>query len=150
MKLKLPPVVVFLIFAALMYLLAKFLPVGYFEFFGREYLMSVLLVVAMIIVVLSVFQFFRAQTTVDPRTPSKADKLVTGGLYKYSRNPMYLAFLLVLLAWGLWLGNAFNTLLAAFFVAYMNRFQVMPEEEALLQRFGKEYRQYLGKVRRWF
>lgn len=150
MELRIPPVFVFLVFAAMMYLLAQFLPVGYFEFFGSEYLMGFLLVMAIMIIVVSMFQFFRAKTTVDPRAPSKADTLVTGGLYQYSRNPMYLAMLLLLLAWGLWLGNAFNTLLAAFFVAYMNKFQVMPEEEALLQKFGNEYRQYVSKVRRWF
>ena len=150
MKLKIPPFFVFLIFGILMYLLAQFLPVGYFEFFGQEYLMVFLCVMAVIIMAISLFQFIRANTTVDPRTPSKVDSLVTEGLYKYSRNPMYLAMLLILLAWGLWLGNAFNTLLAALFVSYMNRFQIIPEEEALLQRFGSEYRQYLSKVRRWF
>lgn len=150
MRLKLPPVIVFLIFSVLMYVLGKWLPVGDFDFFGREVLIVVLSVVAMAVMIISIVQFFRARTTVDPRTPSKADRLVTGGLYKYSRNPMYLAMLLVLLAWGLWLGNAFNTLVAAAFVGYMNRFQIIPEEEALLRAFGTEYRQYLGKVRRWF
>ena len=150
MKLKVPPVFVFLIFALLMYLLAKWLPVGYFDFFGRVYIIGVLLVVAAIIGVISLIQFFRAKTSVDPTRPSKVVSLVTDGVYKYSRNPMYLAILLVLLAWGLWLGNAFNTLLAASFVGYMNRFQVLPEEEALLKAFGKQYQQYLTNVRRWF
>jgi protein-S-isoprenylcysteine O-methyltransferase Ste14 len=63
---------------------------------------------------------------------------------------MYLAILLVLLAWGLWLGNAFNTLLAAGFVGYMNKFQIRPEEEALATIFGKEFQQYCTQVRRWF
>jgi protein-S-isoprenylcysteine O-methyltransferase Ste14 len=63
---------------------------------------------------------------------------------------MYLALLLILLAWGLWLGNAFNTLLAAGFVGYMNRFQIIPEEEALTAMFGKRYQQYCKQVRRWF
>lgn len=150
MKLKVPPVFVFLFFALSMYLLAKWLPVGYFDFFGRIYLMSGLLFVAVGILLISLFQFFRAKTSVDPMKPSKVSTLVTHGLYKYSRNPMYLAMLLFLLAWGIWLGNAFNTLLAALFVGYMNRFQVLPEEEALLKAFGKEYQQYLAKVRRWF
>ena len=150
MKLKVPPVFIFLLFALLMYLLAKWLPVGYFDFFGRVYVMMALLVVAAIVGVIALIQFFRAKTSVDPANPSKVSSLVTDGLYKYSRNPMYLALLLLLVAWGLWLGNAFNTLLAALFVGYMNRFQVLPEEEALLKAFGKEYQQYLTNVRRWF
>ncbi len=150
MRLKLPPAVVFLIFAILMYLLSRFLPFGDFEFFGREYLILILMVMAALIAIISLFQFFTSKTTIDPRTPLKVTKLVTGGIYKFTRNPMYLAILLVLLAWGLWLGNAFNTLLAAGFVGYMNKFQIGPEEEALATIFGKEFQQYCSQVRRWF
>jgi len=150
MKLKVPPVVVFLVFGLLMYLLARFLPIGYFDFFGRTYLVYALFVIAGSIGFISLLQFFRSKTTVDPTAPSKASKLVTSGIYQYSRNPMYLGLLLILLAWGLWLGNAFNVLLAAGFVGYMNAFQVVPEEGALSQLFGKEYKQYCTLVRRWF
>ncbi len=150
MKLKIPPAVVFLIFGCLMYLLAEFLPVGYFDFFGRRYLMVALAVFAIIIVVMALFQFYAAKTTIDPTQPDKTKKLVVNGIYAYTRNPMYLAMLLLLLAWGVWLGNAFNTLLAAGFVAYMNRFQIEPEEQALTEIFEKEFKQYCLLVRRWF
>jgi protein-S-isoprenylcysteine O-methyltransferase Ste14 len=150
MKLKVPPVVVFLVFGALMYALTCFLPVGYFDFFGRSYLMYTLFAMAAVIGFISVLQFFMSKTTVDPRNPSKTSKLVTGGLYQYSRNPMYLALLLLLLVWGLYLGNAFNVLVAAGFVMYMNRFQIIPEENSLMELFGKEYAQYCTLVRRWF
>ncbi|MDO6819304.1 isoprenylcysteine carboxylmethyltransferase family protein [Zobellia sp. 1_MG-2023] len=150
MELKIPPAVVFLIFAGLMYLLATFLPFGYFDFFGRYYLIYGLLVFAGLVAGVALFQFLRQRTTIDPTKPSKASKLVYGGIFAYSRNPMYLALLILLLALGIWLGNAFNTLLAAGFVAYMNRFQIIPEEMALLELFGKEYKQYCLNVRRWF
>jgi len=150
MRLKVPPVFVFTIFGVLMYLLAQFLPVGYFDFFGRKYLMFTLFTIAGSIGFISLLQFFKSKTTADPTTPLKASKLVTSGIYQFTRNPMYLGLLLMLLAWGLWLGNAFNVLLAAGFVAYMNAFQIAPEEEALLQLFDKEYRQYCTLVRRWF
>lgn len=150
MKLKIPPVIVFLIFGSLMYLLAEFLPVGYFDFFGRRYLKIALLVFAGIIMTIALFQFFNAKTTTDPGHPEKTKTLVAHGIYAYSRNPTYLAMLLMLLAWGIWLGNAFNTLLAAGFVAYMNRFQIVPEERALIKKFGKDYKQYQLLVRRWF
>ncbi|WP_411032009.1 methyltransferase family protein [Spongiimicrobium sp. 3-5] len=150
MKLKIPPAVVVVVFGLLMYTLAKFLPVGYFDFFGRKYLIKLLLVLAIGIVIIAQIQFFRKKTTVNPMAPSKASYLVTTGIYSYSRNPMYLGMLLILLAWGLSLGNAFNTLLAAGFVAYMNAFQIIPEEEKLQKNFGKEYQQYCVLVRRWF
>lgn len=150
MKLKVPPAVVFLTFGLLMYVLARFLPVGYFDFFGRTYLMYGLFVIAGSIGFISLLQFFKSKTTIDPTRPSKASKLVTSGIYQLSRNPMYLGLLLMLLAWGLWLGNAFNVLLAAGFVVYMNAFQIAPEEEALLKMFNKEYKQYCTLVRRWF
>jgi|TARA_R110000744_G_scaffold5419_1_gene19128 protein-S-isoprenylcysteine O-methyltransferase Ste14 len=150
MKLKIPPLVVTFIFALFMYLLATYLPVGYFDFFGRNYLMYLLFFLAVLIGVVALFQFFGSKTSIDPLVPSKASKLVTGGLYQYSRNPMYLALLLLLLTWGLYLGNAFNTLLAAGFVYYMNTYQIIPEEEALTNMFGKEYQKYCVMVRRWF
>lgn len=150
MKLKVPPVVVFLVFGVLMYGLARFLPVGYFDFFGRSYLMYALFAMAAVVGFISVAQFFRSKTTVDPMNPAKVSKLVTGGLYQYSRNPMYLALLLLLLVLGLYLGNAFNVLVAAGFVMYMNKFQIIPEENVLLDMFGKDYAQYCTLVRRWF
>lgn len=150
MKLKLPPAIVFLIFGSLMYLLAEFLPVGYFDFFGRRYLIKGLLLLAVVISCVALIQFYLAKTSIDPKNPSKASSLVSNGIYKYSRNPIYLGLLLILLAWGLWLGNAFNVLLAAGFVSYMNAFQIQPEEASLTTLFGKEYKNYCIKVRRWF
>ncbi|HUH45666.1 MAG TPA: isoprenylcysteine carboxylmethyltransferase family protein [Arenibacter sp.] len=150
MKLKIPPIGVVLLFAGSMYLLAKYLPVGYFDFFGRTYFIILLCSLAILIGLVSIFQFFRSRTSIDPMTPSKASSLVTSGLYQYSRNPMYLGLLLLLLGWGLYLGNAFNTLLAAGFVYYMNIFQITPEEEALSRKFGKAYQKYCIMVRRWF
>ncbi|MGI9546692.1 MAG: methyltransferase family protein [Flavobacteriaceae bacterium] len=150
MALKLPPALIFLLFTGLMYLLCIYLPFGYFDFLGRFVLVKILIIAAIFIALIAMFQFYRSKTTIDPREPSKAKLLVTNGVYNYSRNPMYLALLLLLLAWGLWLGNAFNVLLAAAFVAFMNRFQIGPEEAALRDLFGKEYDQYIIRVRRWF
>ncbi|MBT8264731.1 MAG: isoprenylcysteine carboxylmethyltransferase family protein [Eudoraea sp.] len=150
MSLKIPPAIVFLCTAVLMYLVATFLPVGYFDFFGRYYVGAALASLAIVLGVVSLLQFFSAKTTIDPRKPQNSTKLVTGGVYRITRNPMYLALLLVLLAVGIYLGNAFNTLLAAGFVMYMNRFQIIPEETALKKHFGKEYEQYCVRIRRWF
>ncbi|ADY28156.1 MULTISPECIES: methyltransferase family protein [Cellulophaga] len=150
MTLKFPPVVVVFIFGLLMYVLARFLPFGIFDFFGRTMLLKGLLVAMFLILTTSTYKFFKAKTTVDPKNIEKTNALVTTGIYKFTRNPMYLAMLLLLIAWGLFLSNAFNMLLAAAFVSYMNAYQIEPEEKMLAQKFGKEYTSYTKKVRRWF
>jgi len=150
MELKVPPVIVFLVFALGMYFLSTLLPFGFFDFFGRLMLAKVFIGLAASIGLISLIQFFMSKTTVNPNAPDKATILVTNGLYTFSRNPMYLALLLLLLAVGLYFGNAFNTLIAAGFIGYMNRFQILPEEKILLDKFGKHYTTYLTKTRRWF
>jgi protein-S-isoprenylcysteine O-methyltransferase Ste14 len=150
MELKVAPVIVFLVFVLGMYLLSTFLPFGFFDFFGRVPLVKILVGLAVGIGVVSLVQFFVSKTTVNPNTPDKASRLISNGLYTFSRNPMYLAMLLLLLAVGLYFGNAFNTLIAAGFVGYMNRFQIGPEEHILLRKFGKKYTEYLTRTRRWF
>jgi protein-S-isoprenylcysteine O-methyltransferase Ste14 len=150
LKLKVPPALVFLFFGGLMFLLAKWLPVGHFDFFGRKALIWILAGLGVLIGFVAVAQFFRAGTTLDPAHPEKNTKLVVHGIYTFSRNPMYLGLLLLLLSWGLYLGNAFNTLVAALFVAYMNRFQILAEEEILEKKHGSAYRSYCTLVRRWF
>lgn len=147
---KILPPLVMLIFGFLMYLLNRFLPVGHFEFFGRQELSIALFALALLIIFISITQFVLAKTTTNPINLTKTSRLVTSGIFKYSRNPMYLGMLLILLGYGLKLGNAFNTLLAAGFVYYMNHFQIAKEEKALSQLFGKEYRNYSKATRRWF
>lgn len=150
MRLRIPPALVMLIFGALMYVLAKFLPVGDFDFFGRNELAWFLFGLGFLIGIVAVAQFIITKTTTDPLHPQKASKLITKGVFNYTRNPMYLGLLLILLAFGLKLGNAFNTLLAAGFVSYINRFQIKYEEEVLEEKFGKEYRIFCKLTRRWF
>lgn len=150
MELKVPPAVVFIVFGGLMWVLAEYLPFGDFDFFGRIWLAGILLLLAFLVAGIALIQFFLSRTSIDPLHPAKSSKLVTSGVYQISRNPMYLALLLILLALGLWLGNAFNTLTAAGFVYYMNAFQIRPEEQHLLQIFGSTYKQYCSMVRRWF
>ena len=96
-----------------------------------------------------VLAFRRAATTVNPTTPQASSSVVTTGIYAHSRNPMYLGFALALLGWGLWLGHAGALLVLPAFVLYMNRFQIVPEERMLAQKFGAPYTCYLQQVRRW-
>lgn len=94
---------------------------------------------------------FRAsRTTVNPMRPERASSLVTGGVYRITRNPMYVGMACLLMAWGLYLAHWPALLIGpAAYVLYLSRFQIAPEERALLDLFGEEYRAYMGQVRRW-
>ncbi|MBO0322460.1 isoprenylcysteine carboxylmethyltransferase family protein [Muricauda sp. CAU 1633] len=150
MKFWIPPALVMVIFGGFMYLLARFLPFGSFNFFGREELAYFLFGLGFLVILIAVVQFGKKRTTTDPLHLEKASSLVVKGIYNFTRNPMYLGMLLFLLAFGLKLGNAFNTLLAAGFVYWINHFQIIPEEKVLLEKFGKEYTLYCKLTRRWF
>ena len=74
---------------------------------------------------------------------------MSSGVYRISRNPMYLGFFLALAGWALYLSNAVAVLLLPVFLAYMTQYQIKPEERALLAKFGPEFAQYMASVRRW-
>ena len=93
---------------------------------------------------------FRSQgTTVNPLTPGASSSVVSSGVYRVSRNPMYLGFFLALAGWALYLSNAGAVLLLPAFLAYLTQYQIKPEERALLAKFGPEFERYMARVRRW-
>lgn len=91
----------------------------------------------------------RAKTTVNPLKPESTSSLVTSGIYRLTRNPMYLGLALVLIAWAVFLSSAWTLLGPLVFVLYMTRFQIMPEEKVLLGMYGEIYSAYQANVRRW-
>jgi protein-S-isoprenylcysteine O-methyltransferase Ste14 len=93
--------------------------------------------------------FRRARTTVSPMSPQKSSSLVTTGIYRYTRNPMYLGLFLVLFAWALFLPSDWAVLGPLAFVFYIGRFQIAPEERVLSGLFGEDYAAYAARVRRW-
>jgi protein-S-isoprenylcysteine O-methyltransferase Ste14 len=149
LELKIPPVVVVGAAVLLMWLLARTVTAFAFAMPGRRPLGVLFFVGGLAVSALGVFQFRRARTTVDPRTPSASSALVRAGIYRYTRNPMYVGFGLVLLGWAISLSNALAFLLLPAYVLYMSRFQIQPEERALGEIFGQEYADYRARVRRW-
>jgi protein-S-isoprenylcysteine O-methyltransferase Ste14 len=93
--------------------------------------------------------FRRARTTVNPMKASSASSLVSSGIYRFTRNPMYLGLLLALLGWAVFLSNPLALLFLPVYVLYINRFQILPEERVLTSLFGTSYSAYTGSVRRW-
>jgi protein-S-isoprenylcysteine O-methyltransferase Ste14 len=94
--------------------------------------------------------FRESRTTVNPMRPERASSLVTHGVYRITRNPMYVGMACLLLAWGLYLAHWPALLVGPLaYVLYLNRFQIAPEERVLLKLFGPSYRSYMEQVRRW-
>ncbi|MFP5406472.1 MAG: methyltransferase family protein, partial [Gammaproteobacteria bacterium] len=85
----------------------------------------------------------------NPTRPGAASSLVLGGPYRFSRNPMYLGVLLVLVGWAVYLSNVLAFVVLPLFVLYLNRYQIAPEERALSARFGASFDEYRKSVRRW-
>lgn len=96
-----------------------------------------------------IISFRHARTTPNPTKPEMASSLVRSGVYRITRNPMYLGLLFILIGWALFLSSAWALLGPLAFALYINRFQIIPEERALLTLFGADYSAYKSKVRRW-
>jgi len=149
LELKIPPLAVLMITAALMWLVSWMGPAcGLTVPAGRTLALGLVMVGAGTSA-LGVVSFRRAGTTANPLKPGTAASLVVSGLYRRSRNPMYLGFLLVLAGWAIFLSNALAFIFLPVFILYLNRFQIRPEERALASVFGKEFDAYQSKVRRW-
>lgn len=149
LELKIPPVALFLLTGLAMWLVNRFFPEFHWMPPGKEIVAGFLCACSALVGVGGVIAFRRARTTVNPTTPEAASCLVCSGVYRITRNPMYLALLLLLTGWAIMLANPMNLLLLPVFVLYMNRFQILPEERMLLSLFGADYFAYQQSVRRW-
>lgn len=149
LELKIPPPLVTLVTGLAMLGLAHTMPGLAFALPGRIAAALALVALGGAIALAGVAAFRRQGTTVKPMNPGAASAIVSSGVYRCSRNPMYLGLLLALAGWALYLSNAAAVLLLAAFVAYMTQFQIKPEERALLAKFGPAFAQYMSRVRRW-
>lgn len=147
LDLKIPPVVTGAVTAIGMWLVSRTLPT--LAFAPLRVVAAGLGLVGAAITALAMLSFWRARTTVNPLKPSSTSFLVTSGIYRFTRNPMYLGLLFVLVGWALYLANVLSCLFLPAFILYMNRFQIKPEERALTARFGREYLEYASRVHRW-
>lgn len=157
LELKLPPVLQLLIAGVLMFalhLLAGQLgPGGALRVplnpFWAHRVALLLAFSGVLIALLGVLAFRRASTTVDPRYPDKAREVVVTGVYRWTRNPMYLGMLLVLIAWSVYLSTLLTFVVLPAFILYVMRFQIIPEERAMRANFAESYTEYCHRVRRW-
>ncbi|MGM0563971.1 MAG: methyltransferase family protein [Pseudomonadota bacterium] len=146
---KIPPLILVVIATLLIWGVSRWLPVVDSYAFERYIAAGLLAAFAVAIAVAGALAFRKLQTTVDPRTPEAASTLVVVGIYRFSRNPMYTGFVALLLAECVLLGSVWALLVVAAFGSYLKHFQIVPEERALMEKFGPRYRDYLNRVRRW-
>jgi protein-S-isoprenylcysteine O-methyltransferase Ste14 len=138
-----------LLAAALMWALHRELPLGHWIAAPWNRLGYIPAAIAVAISVAALSRFRQSRTTVNPMDPSKASHLVTDGVFRLSRNPMYLALLLLLIGWAIWLGTISPWLVPPLFVIVITVGQIIPEERALMQLFGETYLAYRESVGRW-
>lgn len=148
LELLLPPLPLTFVVSIGMWLINTQMPNG-LDFTGQNLLATFVLILGLLFILPAAISFFRAKTTVDPRTPDKSNKLVITGLYTMSRNPMYLGMVLCLIALSVAQGNILNMMLSFAFALYLKRFQIQPEERYLQEKFGEQYSEYCKHVRRW-
>ena len=149
LELKVPPVAVVLVFAGMMWLASHYEASLVLGVPWRRVLAVMFVIIGIATSLAGVIQFHQAKTAVNPVKPETTTAMVTSGVYRFSRHPMYLGFLLALMGWATWLSHALAFIFLPFFVLYMNRFQIMPEERTLAAKFGGEFTAYQNSVRRW-
>lgn len=142
---RIPPPVVALILGALAWALGG----PALEFPGWAGLAILWGVLGLAIEIAAALAFVARKTTLLPWAPERTGTLVTSGLFRVSRNPMYLGQALLLGAWSLYTGTWTALLAVPAYVLYMNRFQIGPEERILAAKFGADYDAYRARVRRW-
>ena len=133
----------------LIWALRRFFPEEGLFIPGRRAIYWTLLGLGLLIPLLGIFEFRRLRTTVNPMNPASASSLVTRGIYRWTRNPMYVGDVLLLLAVVVFFSNPLGLAGVVLFVLWMDLLQIPAEEHALRERFGEAYQAYCARVRRW-
>jgi len=147
---KIPPPIVCLIVAIAMWVTASSSPAIDIGHTLRLALAISFGVFGLVMALLGFRAFGEAKTTINPVMIETASSLVTTGVYRYTRNPMYIGLASLLVAWAIYLAAPLTLLGPVAFVLFITRFQIIPEERALRRIFGEPYDDYCARVRRWF
>ena len=144
---KIPPPILILILVISNYFSSKKIDLIHFP--NQDLISIIILLMGMFILINPIFKFIKSKTTIDPIKFKKVNKLITSGIYKYSRNPMYLGLLMIVISTSMFYLNIFSITTPFLFYFWINRFQIKREEIFLTEKFGKEYMSYKTKTRRW-
>jgi|TARA_B000000532_G_scaffold188538_1_gene154552 protein-S-isoprenylcysteine O-methyltransferase Ste14 len=146
-KTKFPPPLVALTFGFLIKYTKNIFPA--IEIKNEIVFGSFMIISGLIIILSAIILFKKYKTTITPLKPSKATQLIVNGVYKFSRNPMYLGLLLVLFGVSTMLNPIGGLFFIPLFILYLNYFQIIPEENAMVDLFKNEFLEYKKNVRRW-
>jgi protein-S-isoprenylcysteine O-methyltransferase Ste14 len=144
-----PPPLVTAFASSLMWWVHKQTPNMQLHSIANKPLAIALGLIALGLMLATVVEFWRVGTTVNPLKPTNTSSLVTSGVLRLSRNPIYLGDVLLLVAWATWLGSISALIVVPIFMAYITQFQIKPEEKALGSKFSQEFDEYCKSVRRW-
>ena len=146
--LQIPPILLSII-GGLMWLVHSFASVIHIHT-GYEYIASrILLAIALVLLGVTIYQFWRKSTTVSPIHIENTNSLIQSGPFRWSRNPIYVIDVIILLAWVIWMAEWANLVFIGLFVYLIQTGQIRREEKALALRFGKQYTDYCNRVSRW-
>lgn len=148
-ELLIPPPLVMLLVGLIMWVVSKIFPAFTFGSIQSIVVAVAVALLGLAVSLVGIVAFRRAHTTIDPKHLTETSTLISSGIYRYSRNPMYLGVLLMLVGWAFYLGNVLSLLCTLIFIAYITRFQIIPEERLLREKFEKEFLPYQRRVRRW-
>lgn len=151
MKAVIPPPVVLLICGLLMWLIKRWIPSFYLTFPNSNILFWIVLLAGLLVLASGFSHMIRHKTTTRPfrKSLGEATTIVTKGIFRYTRNPIYLGMAILLVAWVIFLENWLAVTGVVVFIAFITEYQIKPEEEALEKIFGDEYVRYRKAVRRW-
>lgn len=148
-ELLIPPPLVMPLVGLIMWVVSKIFPAFTFGSIQSIVVAVAVALLGLAVSLVGIVAFRRAHTTIDPKHLTETSRLISSGIYRYSRNPMYLGVLLMLVGWAIYLGNVLSLLCTFIFIAYITRFQIIPEERLLGEKFEKEFLSYQRRVRRW-
>jgi len=149
LELKVPPPAVTLLVALAMWLAARGMDGLSFAVPERRAVSMALVAFGIGLSAAGTWSFWRARTTVNPTRPEAASSLVATGIFRVTRNPMYLGLFLVLTGWAAHLANFAALAGPPLFALYITRFQILPEERVLASKFGPDFEAYRLRTRRW-
>jgi protein-S-isoprenylcysteine O-methyltransferase Ste14 len=149
LELKIPPPIIAIFTATAMWFAKDFAPIIDLTLSARIIAAGIVLCLAGYFGIAGTIAFRRAKTTVNPLKPENSSSLVTSGVYRFTRNPMYVSFTLILVAWMVYLSSIALIAGPLFFAFYISRFQIQPEERILQGMFGEAFTAYKQRTRRW-
>ena len=147
METRIPPPIVTLVFGLSIYFSREIFHSVEIKY--SFYIGILLLILGLAILISAVRLFRKDKTTVNPLSPEQSTKLVTDGIFKYSRNPMYLGMVFILSSMAVFFNLIGGIILIALFCFYITKFQIIPEERAMSNLFSQDFNKYKHATRRW-